>query len=173
MRDSAFAITGLAILTPTVTNAFILSECPYSGYNPYAESKSDLRTGIFNFKSIWVKGTIYEKDGITPVSNGTVEVWHLSPNSSKYRHRGKLQTDHEGKYEFITDFPNKEEGMNARIYFKVSSSKNCSYTELILNSSGPQITSKHWENNNQLGDKLFPKKIDFLNQSTIQFNISI
>ncbi len=173
MRDSALAITGLTVLTPHIANAFTISECPYLGYNPFAETKNDLRTGIFNFNSVTVTGTIYEKDGVTPLSNGTVEVWHLSPNSSKYRHRGKLQTDHEGKYEFITDFPNKEEGKCARIYFKVSSSENCSYTELILNGSGPQITSKHWENNKQLGDKLFPRKTEFLNQSTIHFNISI
>ncbi|MEH6764396.1 MAG: hypothetical protein V7655_07845 [Aequorivita antarctica] len=173
MRNSAFAITGLAVLTPVLTNAFTTSESPYLGYNPYAETKSDLRTGIFNTNSVAVKGTIYEKDGITPVKNAIVEVWHLSPNSSKYRHRAKLQTNEEGKYEFITDFPNKEEGKSARIFFKVSNSEDSTFTELILNSSGAHITGVHWEKNQQLGNKLFPKKEDFLNQSTVQFNISI
>ncbi len=109
MRKSAFAITGLAVLTPTITSAFSTSESPFLGYNPYAETKKDLGKGMFNFNSVTVTGTIYEKDAITPITSAIVEVWHLSPNSSKYRHGAKLQTDESGNYEFITDFPNKEE----------------------------------------------------------------
>jgi protocatechuate 3,4-dioxygenase beta subunit len=173
MQKSAFAITGLAVLTPVLTSAFTASESPYLGYNQYAETKSDLRAGIFNTNSVTVKGTIYKKDGTSPIKNATVEVWHLSPNSTKYRHRAKLQTDEQGNYEFITDFPNKEEGKSPRIYFKVSNSEDSSFTELILNNSGAHISCEHWKKNNQLGDKLFPKREDFLNQSTVQFNISI
>jgi len=173
MRNSAFAITGLAVLTPALTSAFNTAESPYLGYNPYVEIKTDLRTGIFNTNSVTVKGTIYEKDGATPLKNATVEVWHLSPNSSKYRHRAKIFADEQGNYEFITDFPNKEEGKNARIYFKVSNSEKSNFTELILNSSGSYITGEHWEKNQKLGDKLFPKKASFADQTRIQFNISI
>ncbi len=173
MRNSAFAITGLAVLTPTISSAFTASENPYMGYNPYAEAKNDLRAGIFNFSSVTIKGTIYERDGVTPLKNASLEVWHLSPNSSKYRHRAKLQTNEKGDYEFITDFPNREKGKSPRIYFKVSNSEGSNFTELILNNSGAYITGEHWKKNKQLGDKLFPKKEDFLNQSTVHFNISI
>ncbi len=173
MRNSAFAITGLAVLTPTVTSAFTTSESPYLGYNPYAETKTDLRTGIFNSRSVTVKGTIYEKDGATPLRNATVEVWHLSPNSSKYRHRAKLKTDDEGNYQFITDFPNKEEGKSARIYFKASDSENFHFTELILNNFGAHITGEHWVKNSNLREKLFPRKETFLGETTIHFNLSV
>ncbi len=173
MRNSAFAITGLAVLTPTLTNAFNFSENPYLGYNPYAEDKNDLRTGIFSDNSVAVKGIIYENDGATPIMNAVVEVWHLSPNSSKYRHRAKLQTDEQGEYKFITDFPNREEGKNARIYFKISNFEKTNFTELILNNAGAHITCEHWKKNQQLGEKLFPKKENFLGYSSIQFNISI
>ncbi|MDP2687835.1 MAG: hypothetical protein Q8O62_11470 [Aequorivita sp.] len=173
MRNSAFAITGLAVLTPTLTSAFTTVESPYLGYNPYAETKTDLRTGVFNFNSVTVKGTIFKDDGITPISNAVIEVWHLSPNSVKYRHRAKIITDEQGNYEFITDFPNREKGKNARIYFKVSDSEKINFTELILNTSGVHITGEHWEKNQKLGDKLFPKKAGFSDQTRIQFNISI
>src|SRR5690606_14787693 len=169
MRNSAFAITGLAVLTPAITSAFTPAESPYLGYNPYAENKNDLRTGILNFSSVIVQGTIYENDGITAVRNAVVEVWHLSPNSVKYRHRAKIITDERGNYEFITDFPNREEGRNARIYFKVSNSEKTNFTELILNTSGAHITGEHWAKNQKLGDKLFPKKVDFADQKRIQF----
>ena len=113
------------------------------------------------------------KNGITPLKNATVEVWHLSPNSSKYRHRAKLKTDDEGNYQFITDFPNKEKGKSARIYFKVSSSENISFTELALTEQGAHITSDHWEKNRNLGEKLFPQKETFLGETTIHFNFSV
>ncbi|MBK5213919.1 MAG: hypothetical protein JJE55_09705 [Flavobacteriaceae bacterium] len=173
MRNSAFAITGLAVLTPTITGAFTTSESPYLGYNPYAETKADLRNGIFSTNSVTVKGTIYEKDGATPLKNATVEVWHLSPNSTKYRHRSKLKTDEQGKYEFITDFPNKEEGKSARIYFKASNSESTSFTELALTEQGAHITGEHWAKNRNLGEKLFPKKETFLGETAITFNLSV
>lgn len=172
MRNSAFAITGLAVLNPILSNAFV-SENPYLGYNPYAESKNDLRTGFFSTNSITVKGTIFEKDGITPAKNASVEVWHLSPNSSKYRHRAKLKTDAQGNYEFITDFPNKEEGKSARIFYKISNQENTSFTELALTENDAHITGEHWAKNKNLGDKLFPKKEVFLGETTINFNLTI
>ncbi len=173
MRNSAFAMTGLAVFTPTISNALTFSECPFSGYNPYAERTNDLRRGIFGGRTLSIKGTIYETDGRTPVRNGSVEVWHLSPNSEKYRNRGKLQTDQNGQYQFITDFPNNEKGKQPRIYFKVSNFEKTTFTELVFNQSGPQITSAHWEKNHQLGEKLFPKQEGFSASSIIHFNISI
>lgn len=173
MRNSAIALTGLAVLTPTLTSAFAASENPYEGYNPYAEATCDLRTSVFNSNTITVKGTVYNRDGITPLNNTLVEVWHLSPHSSKYRHRAKFYTDDQGEYEFITDFPNKEEGKCSRIHFKLSNSALYQYTELILTSSGGHITSKHWENNLHLGEKLFPTQTQFLNKTIFQFNLSI
>ncbi|MDN3725262.1 hypothetical protein QRD02_12810 [Aequorivita sp. SDUM287046] len=172
MRKSALAISGLAVLTPTLSNAFV-PQNPFMGYNPYAENKTDLRSGMFSENAIVVKGTIFNEDGTNTESNALVEVWHLSPNSEKYRHRAKLKTDENGNYEFITDFPNRETGKSARIYFKVSRSHRMNFTELVLNSSGPQITAEHWKQHNKLGSKLFPKQETFFNQTTIHFNISI
>ncbi len=173
MRNSAFAISGLALLSPTFTQALSNSESPYLGYNPYAENKKDLRQGLLSLNPLTVKGTIYEKNGINPIKDAIVEVWHLSPNSCKYRHRAKLRTDENGLYDFITDFPNKEKGKNARIYFKISTSEESSFTELILNNSGAHITGEHWVKNQQLGTKLFPKRMENLHQTSIHFNISI
>ncbi len=172
MRNSAFAFTGIAVLGPTLVSAFA-PENPFMGYNPYAESKSDLRCGYYNDTAISVKGTILNEDGSSPVGDALVEVWHLSPNSSSYRHRTKLTTDGNGQYHFITDFPNREKGKCARIYFKVSKNDTTIFTELLLNSVGPQITHTHWKDHHKLGDRLMPKKEVFLDQTTIHFNISI
>ena len=173
MQKSAIATTGIALLSSNVVNA-LTDNCPYEGYNPYTDTKTDMRTVSFG-QHIKVKGSIYDKTGLSPISNAKIEVWHLSPNSSKFRHRGKLKTNAEGEYSFITDFPDKEQGKSHRIYFKVSNTNKTYFTELILGSTSPSsyITSKHWEENQELGKKLMPVSEKFLNTTTINFNISI
>ena len=171
LQKSALATTGVALLSSGIANAFS-SENPYHGYNPYSEEKTDLRTTIFE-KHVRIKGTVYDKTGTTPLPNATIEVWHLSPNSTKYRHRGKLKTNDTGEYNFITDFPNKAETLTARIYFKINYKGDSYFTELAVGESCVNITSKHWEENQQLEDKLFPTSEQFLNTTTINFNVSI
>jgi len=171
LQKSAMATTGLALLSSGVANAFS-SEIPYHGYNPYSEEKTDIRTTIFE-KHVRVKGTVYDKTGTTPLPNALVEVWHLSPNSSKYRHRTKLRTDNQGRYNFITDFPNRETAQVSRIYFKLSHNGNSNYTELAVDQTGASVTSKHWEENQHLGNKIHPSSENFLQTTTINFNVSI
>ncbi|MBL4663256.1 MAG: hypothetical protein JKY22_06825 [Flavobacteriaceae bacterium] len=171
LQKSAMASTGLALLSSGIANAFT-SAPPYNGYNPYSEEKTDLRTTLFE-KHVRVKGVLYDKTGMTPVSNAVIEVWHLSPNSNKYRHRGKLRTNEAGEYAFITDFPNSAQSLTASIYFKISHDDTSIFTELNLGQTQAYITSKHWEENQQLGEKLFPTSEQFLNVTTINFNISI
>ena len=173
LRNSAIATTGLALFSSNnVLNAFNVENNPFEGYNPYAEEKTDLRTSLFE-KQITVKGKIYDETGLFSKPNTTVEVWHLSPGTSKYRHQGKIKTNSSGEYSFITDFPNKEFGKAPRVYFKVSNNSTTYFTELLLNDFGAHITGKHWEENNQLGEKLLPIKKGSHNSSTITFNISI
>lgn len=170
LQKTAMATTGVALLSSnTVIKAFTKDDSPFSGYNPYVEEKTDLRTSSLFGKHLSVKGHIYNKTGNSTVSNVTIEVWHLSPKSSKYKHQGKMKTNSLGEYSFITDFPNKEFGKTARVYFKVSNNKTTYFTELLVNDFGAHITGKHWEENQQLSDNLFPLK----DNSVITFNISI
>lgn len=174
LRKTAFATTGIVMISSTsILNAFSVDNSPFMGYNAYAEEKTDLRSSSFSEKYITVKGKIYDKNGLFSMPHTTIEVWHLSPNSSKYRHQGKMKTNDTGEYHFITDFPNKEEGKASRVYFKVSTNETTYFTELLLNDFGAHITGKHWEENRQLGEKLFPLKEGSKKSSTITFNISI
>jgi hypothetical protein len=173
LRNSAIATTSIALFSSsTFATTFTSNDSPFDGYNPYAEEKSDLRTSSFG-KYLQLKGQIFDATGTFTLANAAIEVWHLSPNSKKFKHRAKLKTDKLGEYSFITDFPNKEIGKCARIYFKVSNSTKEYFTELIVTDFGAHISSKHWEQSNQLGDKLLPFKEGSLASSTITFNISI
>ena len=174
LRNTAIATTGMALLSSNaVLHAMTKKESPFNGYNPYAEETTDLRSSSIFGKHITVKGKIYDKSGNFPLANTKVEVWHLSPNSKKYRHRAILTTNSLGEYQFITDFPNREYGKSPRIFFKVSKNEASYFTELFVSDFGANISGKHWEENNQLGKELFPKKETFLDQTTFTFNISL
>lgn len=174
MRKLGLASAGISIFSSSnVLNAFTLDNSEFPGYNPYSEAKTDLRLSKFSGKHITVEGTIYCKDNLNPLDGVKMEVWHLSPNSAKYRHQAKLMTNKAGEYSFITDFPGREAGKMSRIYLKISN-RNSSYsTELLMNDTGAHITGEHWGKNNTLGEKLFPVKEGSINASTIVFNISI
>lgn len=174
LSNSLMATTSLAILGSTgIARAFTSDESPFQGYNPFAPFSSDLRTYPFG-EHVAVIGNIYDEKGITPLSGVSVEVWHLSPNTKKYRHRAKLQTDNSGTYRFITDLPGREMGKNFKVYFKISKAELTYFTELSFNNSAAFISGKHWEKNHQLGEeRLFPKHKTLLNTSTINFNISL
>lgn len=174
LGKSAMATTGIALFATTAAaHAFTAKESPFEGYNPFAPVKSDLRKNIFG-KHVAVSGTIYNESGTTPLHDASVEVWHLSPDSKKFRHRAKLFTDANGNYQFITDMPEREMGKNYKIFFKISNKGQSYFTELSFNNSGAYISGKHWEKNHQLGEeRLFPKQEKFLNQTDIAFNIAL
>jgi len=170
---TAVVTTGLALVSSTQAFAKILdNESPYKGYNPFSENKTDLRKNFFS-KSILVKGIVYDEFGVSKISNAKIEVWHLSPNSEKFKHRGHFFTNENGEYKFITDFPNRYEGEKTKIYFKISSNEKATFTDLIFDSNFAYISYKHWESNNILKERLFPKLKTSGLQTTIQFNITL
>ncbi|MFD0760830.1 hypothetical protein ACFQZW_01915 [Lutibacter aestuarii] len=174
LQKTVLASTSIALLSNIqLANAFSFSNCPFEGYNSYAEEKNDLRNPFLSGKQISIKGQIFDKTGTNLLPNVCIEVWHLSPNSKSYKHRAKLKTDTKGNYHFITDFPNKEYGKSSRIYFKISNSETYYFTELVINSTGAHITDKHWYDNQLLDEHLFPITEEFENSSTITFNITL
>ena len=120
LQRSVLATTGIALLISGISHAYS-AKSPFEGYNPYAEEKNDLRISSILGKHVSVKGKVFDKSGTIPISNALIEVWHISPNSKKFKHKAKLRTNKNGEYQFITDFPNNEEGKMPRIYFKISS----------------------------------------------------
>ncbi|MBX2827115.1 MAG: hypothetical protein KTR22_03090 [Flavobacteriaceae bacterium] len=171
LRTSAIAASGIALLSTQTVEALTNDSSPFEGYNPFAEEKTDLRTFIFG-KSIQVSGTVYDASGNFPEKDVQLEVWHLSPNSSKFRHRAKLKTDALGRYRFITDVPNNEKGKMGRIYFRVSKGDYAYFTELAVSETSAQLTAKHWEENNQLKEGVYLIRERNSNQLNVTFNIA-
>ena len=138
------ASAGLACITPaTSLKAFTANDSPFKGYNPFAEEKKDLRVYPFG-EHLEVFGAVYDASGQQTLEGAKIEVWHLSPNSEKFRHRAKLTTDSRGAYRFITDKPNREYGKHYKVFFRVSCQGESFFTELSYNNTQAFISSKHW-----------------------------
>ncbi len=174
LGKTAVAVAGMTIFSTQETLANLLNNSsPFIGYNPYSELKSDLRTFSGLEKTLKVSGVVYDRDGIKTIPNAKIEVWHLSPNANKYKHRGYFFSDAEGHYTFKTDYPNRTEGKKPRIYFKTTKGNKTSFSELVLDKNCAYITSEHWAENKALKAKLQPKFESTISENKIQFNFTI
>lgn len=170
LAKSAIISTGLALIPSEILTASN-SACPYQGYNPYAEFSTDIRKHLFG-KQLTISGILFDKFK-QPISNAEIELWHLSPTLKKFRHRTKLKTNELGEYVVKTDFPARAEAQTARVYFRIQKGDSVQYTELAVDETGANITSKHWEENQHLNKDLFPHSRPIWNGLHINFNLSI
>lgn len=171
LRNMAFAGSGVAFLSSTsILQAFNADDCPFEGYNPYSEEKTDLRNSVFFGNHITIKGKIFSKSNLKGASQATVEVWHLSPDSNKYRHQAKLKVNQDGEYSFVTDFPNREKGKYAKVYFKITDGGNTTFTELSLSGQDAYINGKHYAAHKALEDAMFPVSETINNERIVTFN---
>lgn len=170
LKNVALATSGVAFLSSTsILQAFNGNEGPYEGYNPFSEEKTDLRLSAFSGNHITIKGKVFNKSG-SAVSQAKVEVWHLSPDSDKFRHQAKMNVDKNGEYSFITDFPDRQPGRYPKIYFKISQGNNVTFTELSLTETNAYINHRHYAQNQVLGNAMFPAEEKIGNQRVVTFN---
>tara|TARA_R110000764_G_scaffold175227_1_gene261552 strand:+ start:506 stop:1069 length:564 start_codon:yes stop_codon:yes gene_type:complete len=174
LGKTLLAATGLmCVPTGAIAKELGANSAPFKGYTPYTDIKTDLRTSFLG-KEVSVSGKIYDATGKSTIPNALIEVWHLSPEKKVYKHRGKMFTDDDGRYQFITDWPNREPGKQHRIYFKVSNAGKTIFTELLFSDFGANITGEHWEANNHIGNELlFPEMEKSLFRTKINFNFSL
>jgi protocatechuate 3,4-dioxygenase beta subunit len=80
-------------------------------YRPGAPMKADLVQAGTKGEILHFSGTVFGKDGKTPVKNALVEIWHCDETgtydntSDDYVYRSALKTNADGKYKFRTIFP--------------------------------------------------------------------
>lgn len=173
LKNVALVTSGVAFLSSTSVLQAFNNECPYEGYNPYSEEKTDLRISTLFGNHITVQGKIFDKQNLKELTSATIEVWHMSPNSTKFRHQAKMNVSNNGEFNFITDFPNKEQGKYAKVYFKVSANNRVYFTELSVTKDNAFINGKHYEENKMLGNDMFPTNRLISNQQIITFNIAV
>ena len=173
LKNAALASSGVLFLSSTSMVRAFANDCPFDGYNPYTEDKTDTRASSLFGNHVVIKGKIFDKMSLKELSTAKVEVWHLSPNSKRYNHQAKMKVTPNGEFNFITDFPNREKGKFPKVYFKVTSHGKVYFTELSLTKDNAFIDSKHFQENLVLGKKLLPTNRVVNNVPTITFNIAV
>lgn len=118
--------------TPTTTD--ILG--PF--YRPGSPYRTNLIPNDSNGEILHLAGSVYDRDGKTPLSNVLIEAWQCDENmnydntSEEYKFRGATKTTEDGKYAFKTivpvPYPDGDEWRPAHIHLRVSSSN---YQDLI------------------------------------------
>lgn len=101
-------------------------------YRPGAPIRQNLVPVGSKGTAMNLSGTVFKKDGVTPLQGALVEVWQCDEHeqydntSDEYRFRGALKTDNKGKYRFQTIIPVPYKATDtmwrpAHIHFRVSS----------------------------------------------------
>ncbi len=128
---SAFAVSssGFTLLT---TNGKTTTSCRTSQdmlgpfFKEGAPYRNDLRyEGNEEEIPLKVVGTLFSADCVTPLSNVTIDIWHCDHRKEydmeedSYRCRGKITTNQEGFYEFITFVPPPYGGRPKHIHYLI------------------------------------------------------
>ncbi len=115
-------------------------ECPFVGYSSLSPVKNDLRIQN-NVQQLEVWGQIVGSTGDVPEGFLSLEIWHRSTDSDRFWQRARFYADENGAYQFITDLPARETGMNYHIYFKIMHRGKFHFTSLSFNNSMAWIST--------------------------------
>ncbi len=100
-------------------------------YRPGSPMRSNLIPPGSTGAVMNLTGTVFQKDGKTPLSNALIEAWQCDEHekydntSDDYRFRGAVKTGKDGKYQFRTIIPvpykDGESWRSAHVHFRISS----------------------------------------------------
>lgn len=170
LQKAALVTAGITVFSSSKTAANVFnSESPYPYYNPFTSEKTDLRSPLSTVSSVKVNGTLLDKITNLPIANAKVEVWHVSPGSTKVRHRAHFFTDAAGKYTFITDMPNRTDMGAPRIYFKFSDGSKIEQTQLLIGAADAYIDHNHWARQNKTNPNVLPRMTKPFGKRTVSF----
>lgn len=154
-------------------SAIASRQSPYPGYLPIAPVKNDLRVS-FSGTAIQVQGLISDHRGRILPGPIRLEIWHLSPNSRKYNHRAITYTNEIGGYLFITDLPNRESGLNYKIYFRISFKDKSYFTHLSFNHCAAFMATRNFEKQLKPSEKKISLEDSLItDQSIIKLNVAL
>jgi protocatechuate 3,4-dioxygenase beta subunit len=115
---------------------------------------------------MFITGTIYAKDCITPIPNALIDVWQAN-NVGEYEdidYRGKIYSDENGNYSFETIQPGKylngSEYRPSHIHFKVTYLNNPSLITQLYFEGDTSIDNDPWASDVDAENRIIPLSID-------------
>lgn len=151
-------------------------------YRADAPIRSNLTTEGLIGTRIELKGKVYKSDCITPLKNAMVEIWHCNTkgeydNESKdFNQRGRLITNDEGEYSFLTIVPGKY--MNGKLYrpahihYRVTEENSKELISQIYFRGDPHIEKDPWASKEKAALRILEIRPEDVNGNlTLNFDI--
>ena len=131
--------------------------------------------------TLQLSGTVFGKDGKTPLSNVLVEIWHCDENevydnaSDEYRYRGSAQTGKDGRYSFKTIIPvpykDGDDWRPAHIHMRISSADHQDLITQIYFKGQPHIDTDPSASARQSANRILDIRTSSANESAVKFDI--
>jgi protocatechuate 3,4-dioxygenase beta subunit len=150
-------------------------------YRPGAPMRHNLVVAGTKAATLQLSGTVFGKDGKTPLSNVLVEIWHCDENevydnaSDEYRYRGSAQTGKDGRYSFKTIIPvpykDGDDWRPAHIHMRISSADHQDLITQIYFKGQPHIDTDPSASARQSANRILDIRKSSANESAVKFDI--
>ncbi len=156
---------------------------PY--YRESAPFRADLNVNNQLGTLLTLSGTVYGVDCETPLSEAIIDVWHADHtgdydnSSADYAFRGKINTDSNGRYEFITIVPGQyllgggSDYRPGHIHFKITASNHNDLVTQLYFAGDPFISSDPWASQEDAAERTVTLAVDSNGNKTGIFNIRL
>ena len=151
-------------------------------YRPGAPIRSNLIPPGISGKAMHFGGTIFQKDGKTPLSNAMIEVWQSDPNgdydntSDDFLYRAALKTTKDGKYQFKTLHPVPYRVSDslvrpAHIHIRVSSDDHQDLITQVYFKGDPNLEGDPSSASKDSQNRILPVSQNDSNENVVLFDI--
>jgi len=150
-------------------------------YRPGSPMRSNLIPTGSTGEVMHLSGTIFKKDGKTPLSNVLIEAWqcdeheHYDNASDDYLFRGTVKTGRDGKYAFKTIVPvpykDGDAWRPAHIHMRISSSDHQDLITQIYFKGDPHIEEDAAAKSPQSVNRILEIKKNSSNENVVTFDV--
>ena len=131
-----------------------------------APNISNIAPAVSEAPRLYITGTVYANDCVTPVPNALIDVWQAN-NDGAYEdidYRGKIYTDDGGNYAFETIQPGKYLNGSyyrpSHIHYKVVYKNNPEFVTQLYFEGDTSIDIDPWASDPSAVDRIIPLTVD-------------
>tara|TARA_B100001059_G_scaffold157772_1_gene157411 strand:- start:11736 stop:12611 length:876 start_codon:yes stop_codon:yes gene_type:complete len=131
-----------------------------------APNISNIAPAVADVPRLYITGTVYAKDCVTPLSNALIDVWQAN-NDGSYEdidYRGKIYTDEAGNYAFESIQPGKYLNGSyyrpSHIHYKVVYKNNPEFVTQLYFEGDTTIDIDPWASDPSAVDRIIPLSTD-------------
>ena len=183
-RDALKSFLGISVLPFLPLKAFsFIEDCVTTDdvlgpfYIKQAPELNNIAPLLNNTQRLFITGTIYERDCITPISGALIEVWQADSEGfyQEDNYRGVTYSDENGNYNFESIMPGKYLNGNlyrpSHIHFKVSYQNNPALITQLYFQGDTSIDSDPLASIEDAQERIISLDVDNQNNLNGVFNI--